>query len=61
MINAIPLIAYHSIDDNRGRSITDIGLFESEMKYLHEHGFKVITMNDLGDDEMSNRLYIKNR
>jgi hypothetical protein len=27
MINAIPLIAYHSIDDNRGRSSTNIGLF----------------------------------
>jgi peptidoglycan/xylan/chitin deacetylase (PgdA/CDA1 family) len=61
MINAIPLIAYHSIDDNRARSSTDIGLFESEMKYLHEHGFKVITMNDLGYDEMSNHLYVKNR
>ena len=47
MINAIPLIAYHSLDNNRGRSSTDIGLFESEMKYLHEHGFKVITMTIL--------------
>lgn len=61
VINAIPLIAYHNIDDNRTRSSTNIGLFESEMKYLYENGFKVITMKSLGYDEMSNRLYVKVR
>lgn len=29
------------------------------MKYLYENGFRVITMKDLGYDEMSNRLYVK--
>jgi hypothetical protein len=41
------------------RSSTNIGLFTTEMKYLHDNGFKVITMEDLGYDEMSNHLYIK--
>ncbi len=60
VINAIPLIAYHSIDNNRVKSSTDTSLFEAEIKYLHDNGFKVITMNDLAYDEMSNRLYVKN-
>jgi len=59
-INAIPLIAYHNIDNNMARSSTNIDLFRAEMKYLHDNGFKVITMKDLGYDEMSNRLYVKN-
>jgi hypothetical protein len=60
VINAIPLIAYHNIDNNMTRSSTDISLFEAEMKYLHDNGFKVLTMKDLGYDEMSNHLYVKN-
>jgi len=59
IINAIPLVAYHNIDNNMARSSTNIGLFATEMKYLHDNGFKVITMEDLGYDEMSNHLYIK--
>ncbi|MGB0026176.1 MAG: hypothetical protein WBP64_05005 [Nitrososphaeraceae archaeon] len=58
MINAIPLIAYHSINNDRTRSSTDSDLFASE-KYLYENGFRVITMKDLGFDEMSERLYVK--
>ena len=60
VINAIPLIAYHDIDNNMARSNTNIDLFRAEMKYLHDNGFKVLTMKDLGYDEMSNRLYVKN-
>ncbi len=60
VINAIPLIAYHDIDNNMDKSSTDVGLFASEMKYLYENGFKVLTMKDLGYDEMSNHLYVKN-
>jgi peptidoglycan/xylan/chitin deacetylase (PgdA/CDA1 family) len=59
VINAIPLIAYHNIDNNMARSSTNIDLFRAEMKYLYDNGFKVITMKDLGYDEMSNRLYVK--
>ena len=61
VINAIPLIAYHNIDNNMARSSTHIDLFKSEMKYLHDNGFKVLTMKDLGYDEMSNHLYVRNK
>jgi hypothetical protein len=59
IIDAIPLVAYHSIDNDRTTSSTDIDLFAAEMKYLYDNGFKVITMKDIGYDEMSNRLYVK--
>jgi hypothetical protein len=58
-IDAIPIVAYHSIDDSKGPSSTDIGLFDLEMKYLHDNGFKVIPMSDLGYDENTNFMYIK--
>ena len=47
-INAIPIIGYHDID-----------LFDAEMKYLHDNGFKVLTMANLGYDENSKYLYLK--
>jgi hypothetical protein len=62
-INALPIIIWHRID-NRGEDdpeayATTIGLFEKEIKYLHDNGFKVLTMADLGYDESSNYLYLK--
>lgn len=59
--NAIPIVAYHSIDDSRGPSSTDIGLFALEMKYLHDNGFKVIPMSDLSYDENTNYMYIRTK
>lgn len=35
----------------------NVGLFVSEMKYLHDNGFKVIPMSDLGYDESTNYMY----
>ena len=62
---AIPIIVYHIIvtypdlsDSNRPIDTT-LDLFAAEMKYLHDNGFKVITMADLGYDENNNYLYIK--
>lgn len=67
-IKAIPIIAYH---DFKGSGLTDISngadddvstdakLFEAEMRYLYENGFRVITMADLGYDERINSIYIK--
>jgi hypothetical protein len=58
--NAIPIIIYHSIDNTgRNYSTTTIDLFESEMRYLHDNGFTVLTMADLGYDKNTNFLYIK--
>jgi len=56
---AVPIVAYHSIDNNKTSDSTDIGLFAQEMKYLHDKGFRVLTVNDLGYDTKNNVLYIK--
>jgi hypothetical protein len=63
---AIPIIVYHILVNYRdlsdsNRSIdTTLNLFDAEMKYLHDNGFKVITMADLGYDENTKSVYIKN-
>jgi hypothetical protein len=56
---AVPIIGYHSIDNNKTRDSTDVGLFAQEMKYLHDNGFRVLTLNDLGYDTKNNVLYIR--
>jgi hypothetical protein len=65
IVMAIPIIIYHTIvtypdlsDSNRPVDTT-LNLFEAEMKYLHDNGFKVLTMADLGYDKNNNYLYIK--
>lgn len=64
-INAIPIVVYHNfiVDNNHqydpNQSFTDVGLFSSEMKYLHDNGFLVLKMSNLGFDPISNYLYIK--
>jgi hypothetical protein len=65
-INAIPIIAYHDIiptyidiSNTSGSSDIALNLFSAEMKYLHDNGFRVITLSDLGYDENSNSFYIK--
>jgi hypothetical protein len=67
-IKAIPVVAYH---DFRGSGFADVSggggddastdakLFEAEMRYLYENGFRIITMADLGYDERINSIYIK--
>jgi peptidoglycan/xylan/chitin deacetylase (PgdA/CDA1 family) len=62
-INAIPIIIWHRVD-NSGEDdpevyATSIDLFEKEIKYLYDNGFKVLTMVDLGYDENGNYLYLK--
>ena len=62
-INAIPIVIWHRID-NSGEGdpqvyATTIDLFEKEIKYLHDNGFKVLTMADMGYDTNSNYLYLK--
>jgi hypothetical protein len=65
MIRAIPIIVYHTLvnypdlsDSNRPIDTT-MNLFDAEMGYLHDNGFRVLTMSDLGYDENSQSLYIK--
>jgi peptidoglycan/xylan/chitin deacetylase (PgdA/CDA1 family) len=70
-MTAIPIVVFHNIDYKNNNSsnstprwiqdsTTDIDLFDREMKYLHDNGFKVLTMSDLGYNQTSNKLYIKN-
>ena len=59
MMDAIPIVAYHAIDNSLDPFKTNTNLFAAEMKYLHDNGFKVIPMSDLGYDESTNYMYIK--
>jgi hypothetical protein len=43
-----------SIDNNKTRDSTSISLFAQEMKYLHDNGFRVLTVKDLGYDTKNN-------
>jgi peptidoglycan/xylan/chitin deacetylase (PgdA/CDA1 family) len=60
-ILAVPIIVYHNIDpsSSEGKLTTNVGLFEREMRYLHDNGFKTVTMADIGYNQSSNYLYIK--
>jgi peptidoglycan/xylan/chitin deacetylase (PgdA/CDA1 family) len=65
IVRAIPIIIYHLIVTYPDLSYsnrhvdTTLNLFDAEMKYLYDNGFKVITMSDLGYDENSKSIYIK--
>ena len=66
IVRAIPIIVYHTLvnysdlsESNRPIDTT-INLFDTEMKYLHDNGFKVITIADLAYDENNRSLHIKN-
>jgi hypothetical protein len=59
IINAIPIVAYHSVQDSNLRDSTSISLFSQEMKYLHDNNFKVIRVSDLGYNQTTNTIYIR--
>ena len=59
VIDAIPIIAYHDIDEEKAIDSTDMNLFDQEMKYLHDNGFKVMPMSDIGYNENTKYMYIK--
>jgi polysaccharide deacetylase len=65
-INAIPIITYHNLTYsnnvyNQLPSTIMVPLFAQMMKYLHDNGFKVLTMDQLGYDNTKNVFYIKNQ
>jgi peptidoglycan/xylan/chitin deacetylase (PgdA/CDA1 family) len=66
IVRAIPIIVYHilvnyhDLSDSNRPIDTTVNLFDAEMRYLYDNGFKVLTMADLGYDENSQSLYIKN-
>ncbi len=46
-IDAIAVLLYHNIGQESRDYATSTELFESEMDYLKENGFKVISLSDL--------------
>ena len=65
-INAIPIITYHNLTYsnnvyNQLPSTIMVPLFAQMMKYLHDNDFKVLTMDQLGYDNIKNVFYIKNQ
>ncbi|MFZ0222755.1 MAG: polysaccharide deacetylase family protein [Candidatus Nitrosopolaris sp.] len=65
-INSIPIIVYHNITNSirdytipSHASSTTLDLFAQEMKYLHNNGFRVLLLNQLGYDPNNNVFYIK--
>jgi hypothetical protein len=64
-INAIPIITYHNLtnsmqDYNMMASTITVDLFAQEMKYLHDNGFRVLLLNQLGYGPNNNVFDIKN-
>lgn len=65
IINAIPLVAYHDIvllsdvSMTSDPSATTLNLFNREMKYLHDNGFRVLTFYNLGYDNKNNIFFVK--
>jgi hypothetical protein len=66
IVNAIPIVIYHNIVNlpdvslSKDAADTTVNLFDQEMKYLHDNGFKVLTINQLGYDTTNNLFYIMN-
>lgn len=64
-INAIPIVVYHDFIEDKNHkylpneSFTDVGLFSSELKYLHDNGFLVLKTSNLSFNPATNYLYIK--
>jgi hypothetical protein len=52
-ISAIPIIVYHKI--NYKPPSPDLS--DAEMRYLHDNGFKVLTMSNLKYNQNTNSLY----
>jgi peptidoglycan/xylan/chitin deacetylase (PgdA/CDA1 family) len=59
-INAFPIVICYRIGEPSTLDYnTDMDLFDKEMKYLHDNGFRVLTMSDLYHDNNSNYICIK--
>ncbi|PWU81786.1 MAG: hypothetical protein DLM72_05150 [Candidatus Nitrosopolaris wilkensis] len=63
-INAIPIITYHDLtyniqDYNKAGTTITVPLFDQEMQYLHDNGFKVLLLNQFGFDPTNNVFYLK--
>lgn len=60
-INAIPILTHHQLtynmqDYTSAATTITVPLFDQEMKYLHDNGFKVLSLNQIGFDPNRNAL-----
>jgi len=58
------MITYHNLtnsiqDYNSLGSTITVDLFAQQMKFLHDNGFRVLVLNQLGYDPSNNVFYIK--
>ncbi len=65
-IRAIPIVVYHSfapftdVSESKNPLELSVNLFDSEMKYLKDNDFNVLTMKDLRYDQDAETLYVEN-
>ncbi len=60
-INAVPLITFHNVALTTDKPYyTNAGIFDRFMKYLHDNGFKVLNLKQIGYNTQSNTFYLKN-
>jgi hypothetical protein len=57
-IVSIPIVGYHFIGNSTSYD-TPTELFDREMKYLYDNGYKVLTLTDLGYNDMEHYFFIK--
>lgn len=57
-LNAVSIIGYHRIDNDRHDTSTDIDAFAEEMKYLYDNGFTVLPMSSLKYNYEENYFYL---
>ncbi|HEX7031634.1 MAG TPA: hypothetical protein VF172_01405 [Nitrososphaera sp.] len=57
-LNAITIIDYHRIDNERMDTSTDIDVFAEEMEYLYENGFTVLPFSTLKYNSEGNYFYL---
>jgi hypothetical protein len=60
-INTVPIITYHDLtyniqDYNKAATTITVPLFDQEMQYLHDNGFKVLSLNQFAFDPTNNVL-----
>lgn len=59
-INAVPLITFHNVALTTNKPYyTNAGIFDKFMKYLHDNGFKVLTLKQIVFNTKSNTFYLK--
>ena len=60
-INAVPVVTFHNVAQTTNKPYyTNVGLFDQLMKYLHDNGFRVLTLKQIGYDTQTNTFYLKN-